>query len=53
MGPLTNYFTNTVKDFDQLFSSVFDGALSQEDVNNLEEYIVNRTSMRPKIIKEQ
>ena len=53
MGPLTNYFTNTVKDFDQLFSSVFDGALSQEDVTNLEEYIVNRTSMRPKIIKEQ
>ena len=48
MGPLTNYFTNTVKDFDQLFSSVFDGALSKEDINNLEEYIVNRTSIRPK-----
>ena len=53
MGPLTNYFNNTVKDFDQLFSSVFDGALSQEDVNNLEEYIVNRTSMSPKKIKEK
>tara|TARA_B100001250_G_scaffold88365_1_gene73141 strand:+ start:866 stop:1456 length:591 start_codon:yes stop_codon:yes gene_type:complete len=48
MGPLTNYFTNTVKDFDQLFSSVFDGALSKEDINNLEEYIVTRTSIRPK-----
>ena len=48
MGPLTNYFTNTVKDFDQLFSSVFDGALSKQDVSNLEEYIVNRTSIRTK-----
>jgi len=48
MGPLTNYFTNTVKDFDQLFSSVFDGALSEEDINNLEEFIMNRTSIRPK-----
>ena len=48
MGPLTNYFTNTVKDFDQLFSSVFDGALSKEDIINLEEIIMNRTSIRPK-----
>ena len=47
MAPLTNYFTNTVKDFDQLFSSVFDGALSEEDINNLEEFIMNRTSIRP------
>ena len=45
MGPLTNYFTNTVRDFDQLFSSLFDGALSDEDINNLEEYIVKRTSI--------
>ena len=48
MGPLTNYFTNTVNDFDQLFSSVFDGALSKEDIINLEEFIMNRTSIRPK-----
>ena len=48
LGPLTNYFTNTLKDFDQLFSSVFDGALSQEDINNLEESILNRTSMKPR-----
>ena len=53
MGPLRNYFTNTVKDFDQLFLSVFDGALSKEDINNLEEIILknillNRTSLRPK-----
>ena len=48
MGPLTNYFTNTVKDFDQLFSSVFDGALSKEDIINLEEFIMNRTSIMPK-----
>jgi hypothetical protein len=45
MGPLTNYFTNTVKDFDQLFSSVFDGALSKEDIINLEKFIMNRTSI--------
>ena len=48
MKPLTNYFTNTLRDFDQLFSSVFDGALGQEDINNLEEYIVKRTSIRPR-----
>ena len=48
MGPLTNYFTNTVKDLDQLFSSVFDGALSKEDIINLEEFIMNRTSIMPK-----
>ena len=48
MGPLTNYFTNTVKDFDQLFSSVFDGALSKEDIINLEESIMNKTSIRAK-----
>ena len=53
MGPLTNYFTNTVKDFDQLFLSVFDGALSKKDINNLEEIILknillNRASVRPK-----
>jgi len=48
MGPLTNYFTNTLKDFDQLFSSVFDGSLSKEDIINLEEFIMNRTSIRPK-----
>ena len=48
MGPLTSYFTNTVKDFDQLFSSVFDGALSKEDIDNLEEYVVKRTSMKPR-----
>jgi len=51
MGPLTNYFTNTIKDFDQLFSSVFDGALSQEDISNLEEFIMNRTSIRPTIVE--
>ena len=47
MKPLTIYFTNTVKDFDDLFSSVFDGALSEEDIKNLEEYIVKRTPNRP------
>ncbi len=48
MDPLTNYFTNVVKDFDGLFSSVFDGALSQDDINNLESYIITRTSIRPR-----
>ena len=46
--PLRIYFANTLKDFDQLFSSVFDGAFSKEDIKNLEEFIVNRTSVRSK-----
>ena len=48
MEPLTNYFTNTLNDFDQLFSSVFDGALDQGDIDNLEDFIINRTSIRPR-----
>ena len=48
MEPLTNYFRNTVNDFDQLFSSVFDGALGKEDINSLEKFILNRSSIRPK-----
>ena len=48
MEPLTIYFTNTVKDFDHLFSSVFEGALEEDDISKLEEYIVDRTSVRPK-----
>lgn len=47
LKPLTLYFTNTVKDFDTLFSSVFHGALAEEDINNLENYISNRMSMKP------
>ena len=50
MLPLTIYFTNTVRDFNDLFSSVFDGALSQDDIDNLEKYIVSRTSIRPRNI---
>ncbi len=48
MPHLSNYFTNTVRDFDQLFTSVFDGALSAEDITSLEGYIISRTSIRPK-----
>ena len=48
MEPLTNYFSNTLNDFDQLFSSVFDGALDQVDINNLEDFIISRTSVRPR-----
>ena len=48
MEPLTIFFTNTLRDFDQLFTSVFDGALDQEDINNLEDFIVNKTSIRPR-----
>ena len=48
MGPLENYFTNTLNDFDQLFTSVFDGALTKEDIINLEKFIMNRTSIKPK-----
>ena len=47
MEPLTVYFTSVVKDFDQLFSSVFDGALREEDISNLQAYIVSRMSIRP------
>ena len=45
--PLTVYFTSVVQDFDQLFSSVFDGALREEDITNLQAYILNRMSIRP------
>ena len=48
MEPLTIFFTNTLRDFDQLFSSVFDGALDQKDINNLEDFIINKTSIRPR-----
>ena len=47
LEPLTVYFSNTVKDFDSLFSSVFHGALGDEDINNLENYIARRMSMKP------
>ena len=47
MEPLTVYFSSVVSDFDQLFSSVFDGALRKEDIDNLQAYILNRTSINP------
>ncbi|MBI52012.1 MAG: hypothetical protein CL779_02185 [Chloroflexi bacterium] len=47
MKPLTIYFTSVVQDFDQLFTGVFDGALTEKDINNLQEYIVKRMSIRP------
>ena len=46
MGPLTAYFRNSVQDFDQLFSSVFDGALSQKDIDYLERYLMNIKSIK-------
>ena len=51
MSPLTDYFASTVKDFDQLFSSVFDGALSQDDINNLGSYITRSRSLSSKKVK--
>ena len=45
MKPLTVYFSSVVSDFDQLFSGVFDGALREEDIDNLQEYIVKRMSI--------
>ena len=48
MEPLTNYFNNSVKDFDQLFTSVFDGALDQVDINSLEELINKRSNTHRK-----
>jgi len=47
LEPLTIYFSNTVNDFDSLFSSVFDGAISKKDIKRLENYLTSRTSMRP------
>ena len=47
MEPLTNYFSSVVRDFDQLFSGVFDGALRKEDIENLQEYIVKRMTITP------
>ena len=47
LEPLTIYFSNTLKDFDSLFSSVFDGALGKEDIKSLEKYITSRMSMKP------
>ena len=47
MEPLTVYFSSVVRDFDQLFSGVFDGALRKEDIDNLQSYIVKRMSISP------
>ena len=47
MEPLTNYFSSVVRDFDQLFTGVFDGALRKEDIDNLQKYIINRMSISP------
>ena len=44
MGPLAIYFKSIIRDFDQLFTSVFEGALSPDDIKYLEEYIINSTS---------
>jgi hypothetical protein len=43
--PLRCYFSSTVSDFDQIFSGVFMGALSEEDIENLQSYLNSRTSM--------
>ena len=42
MVPLTDYFTNTLKDFDQLFSSVFQDVLDEDEINILEAYLTGR-----------
>jgi hypothetical protein len=47
MEPLTNYFSSVVRDFDQLFSGVFDGALRKDDIANLQTYIMKRMSITP------
>ena len=47
MEPLTNYFSSVVRDFDQLFTGVFDGSLRKEDIDNLQAYIINRMSIKP------
>ena len=47
MEPLRNYFSSVVRDFDQMFSGVFDGALRENDIKNLQEYMIKRSSIRP------
>ena len=47
MEPLRNYFSSVVRDFDQLFSGVFDGNLRKEDIENLQSYIISRMSITP------
>ena len=44
--PLTRYFNNTLNDFDQLFSSVFHGSLSEEEISILENYVFKKTSIK-------
>ena len=45
MEPLRVYFSSVIRDFDQLFTGVFDGALRSEDIDNLQKYIVKRMSI--------
>ncbi|HJM14817.1 MAG TPA: hypothetical protein QGF66_00360 [SAR86 cluster bacterium] len=40
LTPLTQYFRSTLKDFDHLYLSVFDGALEEEEINNLRAHII-------------
>jgi len=47
MEPLRVYFSSVIRDFDQLFTGVFDGALTKEDVDNLQGYILKRMSISP------
>ena len=47
MEPLRNYFSSVVSDFDQMFSGVFNGGLTEDDINNLQKYILSRMSMSP------
>ena len=47
MEPLTIYFSSVVRDFDQLFTGVFDGAMRKEDIDNLQTYIIDRMSIIP------
>ena len=47
MEPLTIYFSSVVRDFGQLFSGVFDGALRKEDIDNLQGYIIDRMKITP------
>jgi len=43
--PLTRYFTSTLSDFDRLFNSVFDGALSDNDIKTVENYLKTRMTL--------
>jgi len=47
LTPLTQYFRSTLKDFDHLYLSVFDGSLREEEINSLRAHIIKSMVKEP------